>query len=66
MGNGAIDAFAFNRMNNGVVSAIAFGRININEITSKSVGTMESSFTSYIKFTILMGVAQGWRNEVEC
>jgi hypothetical protein len=63
MGNGAI---AFNRMNSSVISAIAFGRININEIASKSTGTMESPVISYIKFLILLGVAQGWRNEVEC
>jgi len=66
VGNGAIDTFAFNIMNNNVISAIAFGQININQIASMSMGTMESPIISYIKFMILLGVAQGWRNEVEC
>jgi hypothetical protein len=58
MGSGAIGAFAFNRMNNDIISAIPFCWININEIASRSMGTMESPFTFYIKSMIFLGVAQ--------
>jgi hypothetical protein len=65
-GNGVVGEFAFNRMNNSVVRAIAFGWININEIANGSMGIMELPIIFYIKSMIILGVAQGWRNEVEC